>query len=523
MCAEGLSSIIRRNEDASLLHRCTIARGAPTISHLLFADYCYFFFKASGAEASVMKRILNRYENISGQRINYAKSGVTLSPNTNEESRLEVCTHLGVSDQQNPSNYLGMPMLVGRKKNETFSFLVERVQQKLNGWQNQPISKAGKVVLLKIVAQVIPNFWMNMFLIPMEICDGIEKAMNAFWWGNGSANKGIKWMSWERLCTVKEDGGMGFKKLHEFNVAMLEKQAWRLVNNINPLVTQLMHARYFPKTDFLNASIGANPSYVWRSILESQDVVRKGCRRRIEILSDRFQSQAGEGKTLGSGNRMTNANLLCLSTAHALAMKRVNLPTVCSWCLRNVKEDIHVLFQCCFTREVWEDSRLSSLVTTRPNDTAWTVLQRIFQAGGNEQIMMVGVGCVIRDEWGNLLRAGSNVVQGSYHPREAEAISLKEALTWTKDWKRSKCVFECDAKLLVDAVNGSRGNTYFHAIVEDCTDLLKYFDEVLVLFTHRFANMVAHCLARVSCSMSGPTEWLYTAPDFIICMLDSDK
>ena len=75
---------------------------------------------------------------------------------------------------------------------------------------------------------------------------------------------------------------------------------------------------------------------------------------------------------------------------------------------------------------------------------------------GTEQ---VGVGCIIRDEWGNFLRARSNVVQGSYHPREAETISLKEGLTWTKDWKSSKCVFECDAKLLVDAVNGSRGNT----------------------------------------------------------------
>lgn len=46
LCAEGLSSIIRRNEDDGLLHGCTIVRGAPTISHLLFADDCYLFFKS---------------------------------------------------------------------------------------------------------------------------------------------------------------------------------------------------------------------------------------------------------------------------------------------------------------------------------------------------------------------------------------------------------------------------------------------------------------------------------------------
>lgn len=55
MCTEGLSSIIRRSEDAGLLHGCTIARGAPTILHLFFADDCYFFLKATRGEAGVLK------------------------------------------------------------------------------------------------------------------------------------------------------------------------------------------------------------------------------------------------------------------------------------------------------------------------------------------------------------------------------------------------------------------------------------------------------------------------------------
>lgn len=76
-------------------------------------------------------------------------------------------------------------------------------------------------------------------------------------------------------------GGLGFKSLRSFNVSMLAKQGWRLVNNVNPLVTRLMKAKYFPQSDFLNATMGANPSYVWRSIMEAQPVVKQGCRRRI--------------------------------------------------------------------------------------------------------------------------------------------------------------------------------------------------------------------------------------------------
>ena len=135
----------------------------------------------------------------------------------------------------------------------------------------------------------------------------------------------------------------------------------------------------------------------------------------------------------------------------------------------------------------------------------------------------MGLGCVVRDEGGNFLRARSTMAQGRFQLREAEAMGLKEALTLTKNWRSSKCIFECDAKLLVDAVNGGRGNSYFHAMVDDCIDMLKHFNEVLVCFSFRSANTVAHELARVAYSMSGPMEWLYIAPEFIICMLDSDK
>lgn len=172
-------------------------------------------------------------------------------------------------------------MVVGRRKAATFSFLDEKVDQKLQGWQNQVLSKAGKVTLLKTAAQVVPDFWMSMLLIPLEVCDKIEKRMNAFWWGNGEGGKGIKWLSWERLCSVKEAGGLGFKRLREFNIAMLAKQAWRIVNETNPLVTCIMRARYFPNSNFLDAKMGSNPSYVWRSLMEAQDIVRQGFRKRI--------------------------------------------------------------------------------------------------------------------------------------------------------------------------------------------------------------------------------------------------
>lgn len=42
-----------------------------------------------------------------------------------------------------------------------------------------------------------------------------------------------------------------------------------------------MQARYFSDSDFFNAKLGTNPSYIWRSMIESPEVVRQGCRRCI--------------------------------------------------------------------------------------------------------------------------------------------------------------------------------------------------------------------------------------------------
>lgn len=135
----------------------------------------------------------------------------------------------------------------------------------------------------------------------------------------------------------------------------------------------------------------------------------------------------------------------------------------------------------------------------------------------------IGIGSVIRDENGGFVCARNQKIELLVHPREAEAIGLKEALSWTKELGFKQCIFETDAKLVADAINKVKGCAYFHTIILDCVELLKHFDNVLVQFVHRSANVVAHTLARATYSMSGIREWRDVAPDFIydVMILDS--
>lgn len=114
----------------------------------------------------------------------------------------------------------------------------------------------------------------------------------------------------------------------------------------------------------------------------------------------------------------------------------------------------------------------------------------------------IGISGVIRDERGNFLRAMCMQKGGSWSPREAETLRLREVLSWLKRYGFTRCIFETDSKLLADACNGSPWQSYFHIIVSDYVELFKHFEDVLVCFVPRSANEVVHLLARVSPFMS---------------------
>ena len=79
--------------------------------------------------------------------------------------------------------YLGLPSLVGRNKRNSFNDIKEKVGKKLVGWKEMMLSKAGKEVLIKAMAQAIPIYMMTCFKIPNSFCDDLTSMIRNFWWG----------------------------------------------------------------------------------------------------------------------------------------------------------------------------------------------------------------------------------------------------------------------------------------------------------------------------------------------------
>ena len=85
---------------------------------------------------------------------------------------------------------------------------------------------------------------------------------------------------------------MGFRNIHAFNLAMLAKQAWQLVTGAQSLFYRVYKARYFPRCSFLEAELGPNPSFVWRSLCAARELIIEGS-----------QWQVGNGRSITINNQ----------------------------------------------------------------------------------------------------------------------------------------------------------------------------------------------------------------------------
>jgi hypothetical protein len=261
LVTEGLTALIKKSVASGNLHGVKICRGAPTVSHLLFADDCFLFCRSTLEETNHLMHILKVYEAASGQEINLTKSEVFFSRNLSMAAQEDLSRIMGVRHVLGTGNYLGLPSMIGRKKKNIFAYIKDRVWKRINSWRGRALSKAGKEVMIKSVLQAIPSYVMSVYLLPETTVKEIERMMNSFWWGGGVHNQGIRWLSWDRMAYPKALGGMGFRDLHSFNLAMIAKQGWNIITKPHTLVAKIYKARYFPNSSFFDSRLGHNPSY----------------------------------------------------------------------------------------------------------------------------------------------------------------------------------------------------------------------------------------------------------------------
>ncbi|KAM6585157.1 hypothetical protein CsatB_012159 [Cannabis sativa] len=134
-----------------------------------------------------------------------------------------------------------------------------------------------------------------------------------------------------------------------------------------------------------------------------------------------------------------------------------------------------------------------------------------------------GFGCVVRDTEGTLTAAFAGVKTGSVSPELAEAMGIREALSWLKNHPFSQAIVETDSLVCAEAIRSAEVfASSFGSVVDDCKKILESLSNVSLLFVKRSANCAAHFVARHSISLAERMFSINSVPTDLMSILESD-
>lgn len=128
---------------------------------------------------------------MSGQKVNIDKSEISFSSRFDRQFHSPILNILGFVEVRSHRKYLGLPKIFDKSKKISFASILDRVWNKLQGWKEKSLSRAGKEVLIKSVVQAIPFFAMSCFKLLVGLCKDISRMVCQFWWCIPKDRKGI--------------------------------------------------------------------------------------------------------------------------------------------------------------------------------------------------------------------------------------------------------------------------------------------------------------------------------------------
>ncbi|KAF5475998.1 hypothetical protein F2P56_007746 [Juglans regia] len=225
---------------------------------MLFVDDSLIFYTADVEINHRLLELLKTYGDASGQLINQDKTVMVFSQNTEVANKRAIMELWGNSQVQHYDKYLGLPPLIGKSKMTAFVEIKHKVWMKLQGWKGNIFSRGGRRNDDKLLIGT-----------------------------KGGGN--VHWVSWHSMCKPKVVGGLGFKDLETFNMDMLAKQSWRLLQYKDGLFYKVYIARYFSNSTLFEAPLDSSPSFAWRMIWEAKNLLIKGFQQQATVKNMNYR------------------------------------------------------------------------------------------------------------------------------------------------------------------------------------------------------------------------------------------
>ncbi|XP_030970837.1 uncharacterized protein LOC115991254 [Quercus lobata] len=195
-----------------------------------------------------------------------------------------------------------------------------------------------------------------------------------------------------------------------------------------------------------------------------------------------------------------------------LEVESLALVAVIAWCLWYSWNQVHLggaqqsawhIFQWAWT--YLEEFQLANHLPTQPrfvSEVLWSPPKPLWfkvniDSAVFSSLKSVGVGIVVRDQWGNVAAAMSKLVNAPLGPLETEAMVMEEAIQFARDTGFLDVIFESDSLSMIQSLNGSLiPPASIVNIISGSLQAIRYFGQVEFVYVPRTGNKAAHGLAQ---------------------------
>ncbi|KAL0431296.1 UNVERIFIED_CONTAM: hypothetical protein Sradi_0755600 [Sesamum radiatum] len=169
------------------------------VSHLSYADDILIFTRCEEQALTKLMQFLEEYKELSGQRINYSKSSFIPGKKTNLVAH-RIKSMTGFTLKNLLISYLGAPIFKGNKKKILFEPLLDRIRNRVIGWEHCLLSQGASLQLIKSVLATMPVYLLQVLNPPVGVIQRLEQLFAKFFWGSTTNQKKLHWSKWNTVC-----------------------------------------------------------------------------------------------------------------------------------------------------------------------------------------------------------------------------------------------------------------------------------------------------------------------------------
>nr|GEZ43896.1 RNA-directed DNA polymerase, eukaryota [Tanacetum cinerariifolium] len=218
-----------------------------TLSHMFYADDAVFVGKWYESNITTLVHVLDCFHRASGLKINMSKSKI-LGVHVESDRVKEAALRLGCISLKTLFLYLGSKVGGSMSQLHEWDEVVKRVKMRLSKWKMKYLSIGGRLTLLKSVLRSMTIFNMSIFKVPLGVLRTLESIRSHFFNGHALGSNKASWVSWKKVLSSKDKGGLGVSSLHALNRGLLFKWIWRFYTQDKSLWVRVIKAiNCFPR------------------------------------------------------------------------------------------------------------------------------------------------------------------------------------------------------------------------------------------------------------------------------------